>query len=62
LGPNVVLVGQGIANDIKWLNLREGVDYNYSVDLGQFLVMNMILDKMQLSVSGCSTSTTPILA
>jgi RNA exonuclease 4 len=36
LGPNVVLVGQGIANDIKWLNLREGVDYNYSVDLGQF--------------------------
>ena len=36
LSPNAVLVGQGIQNDIKWLSLREGVDFNFSVDLGKF--------------------------
>ena len=26
LGPDVVLVGQGVKNDVNWLNLREGED------------------------------------
>ena len=34
LGRDVVLVGQGIGNDITWLQLRRGVDYSDSVDLG----------------------------
>ena len=35
LGPDVTLVGQGIKNDIKWLQLKEGEDYGDSVDLGE---------------------------
>ena len=35
LGPDVVLVGQGVKNDIVWLQLREGEDYESSVDLGE---------------------------
>ena len=35
LGPNVVLVGQGVASDIKWLELKEGVDFHNTVDLGE---------------------------
>ena len=34
LGPDVVLVGQGIKSDIGWLQLVEGTDYCRSVDLG----------------------------
>lgn len=36
LGPDVVLVGQGITSDIKWLSLEVGVDYSSFVDLGKF--------------------------
>ena len=35
LGPSMVLVGQGIANDIGWLDLVEGRDFAYSIDLAQ---------------------------
>ena len=35
LGPDVVLVGQGIKNDVTWLSLREGEDYSSTVDLGE---------------------------
>ena len=35
MGPDVVLVGQGIENDIRWLQLKEGVDFAYFVDLGE---------------------------
>ena len=35
LGPDVTLVGQGIKNDIKWLQLKEGEDYGERVDLGE---------------------------
>ena len=34
LGPDVVIVGQGIQSDIAWLKLSEGRDYKSSVDLG----------------------------
>lgn len=34
LGPDVVLVGQGIDGDIKWLALCEGTDFKRKVDLG----------------------------
>ena len=34
LGPNAVLVGQSIKNDVKWLQLKEGEDYSRTVDLG----------------------------
>ena len=41
LGPDVVLVGQGVKSDIKWLHLEEGKDYNSVVDLAQmFKVYN----------------------
>ena len=41
LGPDVVLVGQGVKSDIKWLQLEEGKDYNSVVDLAQmFKVYN----------------------
>ena len=30
LGPDVTLVGQGIKNDIKWLQLKRGEDYRDS--------------------------------
>ena len=33
LGSDVVLVGQGVKSDIKWLQLEEGKDYNSFVDL-----------------------------
>ena len=33
IGPDVVLVGQGVKSDIKWLDLKEGVDYKSSIDL-----------------------------
>ena len=32
IGPDVVLVGQGLKSDIKWLHLEEGVDYKSSID------------------------------
>ena len=35
LGRDVVLVGQGVRNDIEWLQLQQGVDYCDSRDLGQ---------------------------
>ena len=35
LGPDVVLVGQGMKSDIKWLQLEQGKDYDSVVDLGQ---------------------------
>ena len=35
LGPDVVLVGQGIDSDIKWLDLKEGIDFQKKVDLGE---------------------------
>ena len=35
LGRDVVLVGQGIRNDIEWLKLQQGVDYCESKDLGE---------------------------
>ena len=34
-GPDVVLVGQGILSDIKWLKLEEKRDFESSVDLGE---------------------------
>ena len=34
-GPDVVLVGQGIPSDIKWLKLEEKRDFESSVDLGK---------------------------
>ena len=37
LGPDAVLVGQGIQSDIKWLKLQEGVDFGSSVDLAELL-------------------------
>ena len=36
LGSDAVIVGQGIKNDIKWMELKEGIDYNFAVDLGLF--------------------------
>ena len=35
LGPDVLLVGQGVKNDVNWLNLREGEDYSSTVELGE---------------------------
>lgn len=35
LGPDVVLVGQGVDSDIKWLQLEKGTDYDSVVDLAQ---------------------------
>ena len=35
LGPDVVLVGQGIDNDIQLLNLQIGVDFERFVDLAE---------------------------
>ena len=35
LGPDVVLVGQGVKNDVTWLQLREKEDYKCIVDLGE---------------------------
>ena len=35
LGPDVPLVGQGVKNDVNWLNLREGEDYSSTVELGE---------------------------
>lgn len=34
LGPEVVLVGQGIQSDITWLELKQGTDYASAIDLG----------------------------
>ena len=34
LGPDVVLVGQGINSDVTWLHLRQGEDFQSTVDLG----------------------------
>ena len=33
LGPDVVLVGQSVNSDIKWLQLEEGIDYARKVEL-----------------------------
>ncbi len=35
LGRDVVLVGQGVKNDVEWLKLRQGVDYCEMKDLGE---------------------------
>ena len=35
LGPEVVLVGQGVKSDIKWLQLEQGKDFHSVVDLGE---------------------------
>ena len=35
LGPDVVLVGQGIKSDVTWLHLRQGEDFQSAVDLGE---------------------------
>ena len=35
LGPDVVLVGQGVKSDVEWLQLREGVDYQRTVELAE---------------------------
>ncbi len=35
LGSDVILVGQGINNDVEWLKLKEGRDYDSIVDLGE---------------------------
>ena len=35
LGPDVVLVGQGIKSDIEWLGLKQGKDYASIIDLGE---------------------------
>ena len=35
LGPDVVVVGQGLKSDIKWLQLEQGKDYHSVVDLAQ---------------------------
>lgn len=35
LGPDVVLVGQGVKSDIEWLHLEEGKDYGGVVELGE---------------------------
>lgn len=41
LGPDVVLVGQGVKGDILWMHLEEGVDFASAVDLGtMFRVFN----------------------
>ena len=41
LGPDVVLIGQRIDCDIKWLELQKGIDYHSYVDLCQiFKVYN----------------------
>ena len=34
LGSDVVLVGQGVKSDVVWLQLREGKDYESTVELG----------------------------
>ena len=36
LGSDAVIVGQGIENDIKWLELKEGIDFSFAVNLGKF--------------------------
>ena len=33
LGPDVVLIGQSVQSDIKWLQLQEGTDYQGKVEL-----------------------------
>ena len=33
LGPDVVLIGQNVQSDIKWLQLKEGTDYGEKVEL-----------------------------
>ena len=35
LGPEVILVGQGVKSDIEWLHLKEGKDYGGVVELGE---------------------------
>ena len=35
LGPDVVLVGQGVKSDVEWLQLREGVDYERTIELAE---------------------------
>lgn len=41
LGRDVVLVGQGVRNDVQWLELQQGVDYCETKDLGEmFKVYN----------------------
>ena len=41
LSPNSVLVGQSIHKDVQWLQLAEGIDYAFIIDLsGLFKVWN----------------------
>ena len=35
LSPDIVLVGQGVKNDVQWLKLREGQDFSSTVELGE---------------------------
>ena len=36
LSSDAVIIGQRIQSDIKWLELKEGIDFKFGVDLGQF--------------------------
>ena len=36
LSSDAVIVGQSIESDIKWLELKEGIDFSFAVDLGKF--------------------------
>ena len=36
LSSDAVIVGQGVNSDIKWLELKKGIDFKFAVDLGQF--------------------------
>ncbi len=41
LGSDVILVGQGVENDIRWLGLQQGVHYSRAEDLSEhFKVYN----------------------
>ena len=35
LSPDIVLVGQGVKNDVQWLKLREGKDFSSTVELAE---------------------------
>ena len=35
MSPDIVLVGQGVKNDVQWLKLREGGNFSRTVELGE---------------------------
>ena len=35
MSPEIVLVGQGVKNDVQWLKLREGEHFSCTVELGE---------------------------